>query len=359
MFSRNRIPLTQMTARRIALIKPSALGDIVHSLPVLSALRRRFPQAHITWAINRSFEPLLAGHPDLDATLPVDRQAMKHGIRGALTAVGRLAHRLRHGRFDLVIDMQGLLRSGLMTAVTGATRRVGLGTCREGSRHFYTDIVPTPNGMAEHAVDRHWRVAEAFGVGDMPKSFTVPISPLAREWATQQLHDLPRPWLAFGIGATWTTKRWPPESFAVLAERVQARYGGSVLFVGGPSETPLVQQIINRVRGPVRDYTGKTSLPQLAGLLDRIDVMVSNDTGPLHLAAALGRPVVAPYLCTQKSRHGPYGSLDTAVESAIWCQGSYIKKCDRLECMAELHPDRLWYFLNETLDTWARRSRFA
>jgi len=359
MLRRDRPPLSEIRAKRIALIKPSALGDIVHALPVLHALRIRFPDAHLTWVVNRSFEPLLVGHPDLDATLPVDRQGMRQGLRQAATTIARLARQLRRGRFDLVIDMQGLLRSGLMAAATGAARRVGLGTCREGSRHFYTDIVPTPHGMAEHAVDRHWRVAAAFGMGQLPKSFPVPIPGTARDWVTIQLHDLPRPWLAFGVGATWTTKRWPPESFAVLARRAQARFGGSILFVGGPSETPLVRQVASDLVGPFRDFTGKTSLPQLAALLDRADVMVSNDTGPLHLAAALGRPVVAPYLCTKSSRHGPYGSLNSAVESAVWCQGSYIKKCDRLECMSELHPDRLWNFLSEKLETWSRRSRFA
>src|SRR5450631_974739 len=119
-----RPPLDQLTPARILLIKPSALGDIVHSLPVLSALRRRFPKAHLTWLVNLAYEPLIAGHPDLDATLTFDRGALKGGRRAALRSIISLWRTLRRGKFDLVLDLQGLLRSGLMTRATGATRRV-------------------------------------------------------------------------------------------------------------------------------------------------------------------------------------------------------------------------------------------
>src|SRR5262245_41236947 len=137
-------PLDRLTARRIAFIKPSALGDIVHSLPVLHALRVRFPLAHIAWVANRSFAPLLAGQPDLDAVLPFARHATRSGPLGAAAAFWRFADELRRRRFDLVIDLQGLLRTGLMCAATGAPRRVGLATAREGATWFYTDRLPVP-----------------------------------------------------------------------------------------------------------------------------------------------------------------------------------------------------------------------
>src|SRR5438270_735258 len=165
---------------RIALIKPSALGDIVHALPVLGALRHRFPDAHITWVVNRSYEPLLKGHPALDATLPFDRAALRRGgpVRGLGYAL-RFARRLRAGRFDLVLDLQGLFRSGLMAAVTGARRRVGFSDAREGATYFYTEVVPAPGLDAIHAVDHNWLMAEALGAGDAPKRFDVPLDPAA------------------------------------------------------------------------------------------------------------------------------------------------------------------------------------
>ena len=359
MFQRMRKRLTEIDARRIALIKPSALGDVVHAMPVLNALRQRFPSARITWVVNRSYESLLIGHPALDETLLFDRQSMKKGFRSALSGIVSFASQLRRRRFDLVIDLQGLLRSGLMTAATGASRRIGLGTAREGARWFFTDLIPTPLAKEQHAIDRYWLVAEALGVGDLPKRFDVPIADSARSWAIEQLRAYPRPWLVFGVGARWVTKRWPPESFAVLARQAEQQFGGTVLFIGAADETPLAQQVAGSLIGPCRDFTGKTSLPQLAALLECADVMVANDTGPLHLAAALGRPCVAPYTCTQVRRHGPYGSMQGAVETNVWCKGSYLKKCSRLECMSELQPDRLWPVLHEILATWASNCRSA
>ncbi len=350
--SRSRIPLSDYPARRIAIIKPSALGDIIHSLPVLTALRRRFPQAHIAWVVNRNYEGLLRGHPDLDAVLPFDRGASRAGLLRAATSYGRFFHRFRRHGFDLVIDLQGLFRSALMTACSGAARRVGLSTAREGAPWFYTDVVPVADFHAIHAVDRLWLVAEALGAGEGPKCFRIPLTQADRQWAASFLNDCPRPWMALGVGARWVTKRWPAEHFAALARRAQEFVGGTVLFVGGRDETPLARATAERLSGAVRDLTGRTTLPQLAAILAATDVMVANDTGPLHLAAALGRPVVAPYTCTKVLLNGPYAAQAGAVQSRIWCQGSYLKRCDRLECMAELTPDRLWPILQGILRTW-------
>jgi lipopolysaccharide heptosyltransferase I len=353
-----RPPLEDYPARRIALLKPSALGDIVHSLPVLSALRRRYPDAHLTWVVNRAYESLLQGHPDLDATLAFDRGAARSGWLRAAAAHGRFLAEIRRRRFDLVIDLQGLLRTGLMAAVSGAARRVGLGTAREGAAWFYTDVVPVPDPGRLHAVDRYWLVAQALGAGDFLKCFHVPVPAGARRWAAEELADCPRPWLVLGVGARWLTKRWPPEHFAELAQRARSHYGGTVVFVGSADETPLARAVAARLAGPVLDLTGRTTLPQLAAVLAGADAVLANDTGPLHLAAALGRPVAAPYTCTRVARHGPYGAPG-GVEARVWCQGSYLKQCPRLECMAELTPDRLWPRLRGILRTWESPCRSA
>jgi lipopolysaccharide heptosyltransferase I len=355
MAGRSRPPLHEYDARRVALLKPSALGDIVHSLPVLTALRRRFPHAHLTWVVNRGYEPLLRGHPDLDDTLPFDRGAARGGWGRALGYYRRFLSEMRQRQFDLIIDLQGLLRSGLMAVASGAERRVGLSSAREGAPWFYTDVVPVADYDALHAVDRYWLVAEALGAGDLPKRFSVPVPDDARCWADEALQECPRPWVVVGPGSRWRTKRWPPDYFAVLARQAQQHFGGTVLFVGGGEETDLAEAIRSRLRGPTCDLTGRTTLPQLAALLERADVVVANDTGPLHLAAALGRPVVAPYTCTSIRLTGPYGAFHGAVETTVWCQGSLLKRCKRLECMAELTPDRLWPTLHEALLTWEKQ----
>jgi lipopolysaccharide heptosyltransferase II len=352
-------PLADCAPRRIVLIKPSALGDIVHSLPVLTALRARFPQAHIAWVVNRAYQPLLEGHPDLDETLTFDRAAARAGWLGAGRALAGFLGTLRNRRFDLAVDLQGLLRSGLMSLATGARRRVGFADAREGGRWCYTDRVDAPRNRALHAVDRYWRLAGALGAAAGPPVFRVHVAPAAAKWADGELAGLPRPWLVLGVGSRWLTKRWLPEHFAELANRVRSAFGGAAVFVGGADEAALAGAVRGRLGGPSLDLTGRTALPQLVAVLARADVMLANDTGPLHLAAALGRPVVAPYTCTRAAWTGPYGPAHRAVETRVWCAGSCRKRCSRMECMAELTPDRLWPALREVLQTWHSRSRSA
>jgi lipopolysaccharide heptosyltransferase I len=343
--------------RRVAVIKPSALGDILNSLPVLTALRERFPDAHLTWVVNRAYEPLLAGHPHLDAVLPFDRGALRRGVLSGGMAFARFLRLLRQQEFDLAIDLQGLLRSGLMTRATGAAVRVGLATAREGARFFYTHRVDDVTGV-KHAVDRCWRVAEALGAAG-PKQFVVPIDGEARRWAADALRSSPRPWLAVAPGSRWLTKRWPPGHFAALLRQAQARFGGTAVFIGAPDEAELAREAAALLDGPSCDLSARTTLPQLAALLETTDVLLTNDSGPMHLAVALGRPVVAPYTCTRVELNGPYGQFARAVETRVWCAGSYRKRCNRLECMSELTPDRLWPVLHEVLLTWERTRRSA
>jgi lipopolysaccharide heptosyltransferase II len=357
--SSKRIPLRDYQAQRIALIKPSALGDIVHSLPILAALRHRYPLAHITWVVNRSYEPLLQGHRDLNATLPFDRGAARHGWKPALSTFGQFLQEFRRHRFDLVVDLQGLLRTGIMAAASGARRRVGLSSAREGALWFYTDVIEAPDRNGMHAVDRYWLVAEAFGVGSLSKSFWIPLSENEKVWAAEILQSYPRPWMMVSAGSRWVTKRWLPDHFAVLARQAQDRFGGSIVLVGGAEERPLARKVAAQLCGPVRDLTGETTLPQLAALLACADVTVANDTGPLHLAVALGRTVVAPYTCTRAAITGPYGFPGHAVETTIWCRGSYLKKCSRMECMMDLTPARVWPVLQEVLLAWQNNRRSA
>jgi lipopolysaccharide heptosyltransferase I len=343
--------LHTLAPQRIAIIKPSALGDIMHSLPALRALRARFPQAHIAWVVNKAYEPLLKRDRDLDATLAFDRGAMKRSVLGGAREFFRFLSLLRQQRFDLAIDLQGLLRTGLMTRATGAAVRIGLTSAREGARWFYTHRIDDDAGQT-HAVDRYCKVAETLGAANGPRRFELEAEPEAKSWSRAFLADLPRPWLAVGVGARWLTKRWPPEHFAEVLRRAQAEFGGAAIFVGAPEERDLALQTERLLAGRSVQLTGATTLTQLAGVLSECDMMLANDTGPLHLALALGKPVVAPFTCTQARRTGPYGPAHRAVESKVWCAGSCVSRCDRLECMHELNPDRLWPALREIMTTW-------
>jgi lipopolysaccharide heptosyltransferase I len=339
--------------RRIAIVKPSALGDILNALPVLGAVRRRFPDAHLAWVINRAYAPLLNAHPDLNEVIAFDRGSLRRGVLWGGIAFVRFLRHLRRQRFDLVLDLQGLLRSGLMTLATGARYRLGLASAREGARLCYTHRIDDVDGVA-HAVDRCWRMAEALDAAGAQR-FDLPVSAPAHQWALEQLRHWPRPWLAVAAGARWLTKRWPPEHFAALVRQAQDQFGGTAVLLGAPDEAEVSRRVAAGLPGQVCDMTGRTTLPQLAAVLFEADVLISNDTGPLHLAVALGRPIVAPYTCTQVALNGPYGQFDRTAETNVWCKGSYRRSCDRLECMTELTPARLWPLLSEVLAAWQRR----
>ena len=323
-----------MTPRRVAILKPSALGDIAHALPVLTALKGQWPAAAFTWVVNRAFAPLLEGHPDLAEVLPFDRAALGDWRRAAPSA-HRFAGELRRRRFDLVIDLQGLLRTGLMCAATGAPVRVGLRQSREGARHFYTHLIDAPAGL--HAVERNWRVAEYLGARG-PKRFVLPDRPAEIIAARELLRHLPRPVVAVAAGSRWLTKRWPAEHFATLLNRTAA----SAVLVGAADDIDLHRRLSAKLTIPFTDLTGATPLPLLAALLREADAALANDTGPLHLAAALGTPCVAPYTCTSPARHGPYTSPGGGVPTRVGCAASYLRDCPHnLICFGELTPDRL------------------
>jgi lipopolysaccharide heptosyltransferase I len=331
--------LKSLAPRRICIIKPSALGDVVQSLPLVPALRRRYPDAAIHWVINRDFAPLLEDHPDLAEVIPFDR-------RGSWRNFVRLLRDLRRRDFDLVFDLQGLARSALMTLATGARCRIGMQTAREGSSWACHGTLPDTGWQ----IPAHRRVANviaALEVEPSPTESGLHIPPAARTWAQSRLQALPRPILAIHAGAGWETKRWPAEKFAEIARR----FGGSIVTVGSRGEAPLAAPIIAAVSSAgnhaALDLAGLTSLPQLAAVLEQVDLVLSNDSGPMHLAAAAGTPVVGVFTCTSPILSGPAGMQHQLIATSVPCAASYCKHCPQqgplhLACLEELSVDRVW-----------------
>ena len=213
---------------------------------------------------------------------------------------------------------------------------------REGARWFYTHYVDAPR-LGLHAVDRVLRVCAELGADGSQPRFNLPISEADRCWATNVLADLPRPRVILNLGARWLTKRWPPEHYAELGRRIFAKFGGGLIAVGSGEDRTLVEALkYHSAPLQVLDLCGRTRLPQLAALSLESDLMISNDTGPLHVAAAAGARVLGIYTCTNPKLTGPYGPLATTVQSCVWCAPSFVKNCARLDCMTELTPDRVW-----------------
>lgn len=336
--------LGHISARRIAIIKPSALGDVVQALPLLPVLRRRFPTSSLTWVIQRELQDLVAGHPCVDGLICVDR-------RPGWSAAASTLRDLRRGRFDLVLDLQGLLRSAVMTFATGARWRVGLETAREGAGAVTNLTIPR-TGREMPAYARYWRVAEELGLGTVPREFWINVTTQDLASSRQWLSQLPRPIFGVQWGAKWSTKRWPIDRFADVLTRAGHRYAGSVVIVGGGGDRDacgnLARQLTESLGDErVLDLTGRTSIKQLAAVLSGLDFMVSNDSGPMHLAAELGTPTLGIFTCTSSLRSGPPGDQHEMVSTTVACAASYRKECpwkgsQHLACHSELTADRVW-----------------
>lgn len=338
-FSQNQ-PAFGYGHRRILIVKPSALGDIVHSLPVLRLLRRRFPSARIEWLVAPGFAGLLRGHPDLDDVVLFHRQRL-NPINLASPQISldalELARELSDRHYDLVIDLQGLARSAVLTFATQATVRIGFGYAREGAPLAYTHRVGHgPGGVERHAVERYLDLAEALGCPRGPVEFRF-APPSAADLAHVDALLRPadgRPFAVLLPGTNWATKRWPVDHYARLATLVQDRLGLTPCIAGGTDAVPLARSVPHAL-----DLTGRTSLPQLVELLRRASLVIANDSGPMHIACALGRPLVTIFGPTNPTRTGPYARPDTVIRLNIACSPCYSRTCSHTSCMNWLTPD--------------------
>ncbi|MGE5608874.1 MAG: lipopolysaccharide heptosyltransferase I [Bacillota bacterium] len=317
--------------RRILIMKPSSLGDIVHALPVFNLLRRRFPQAHITWLVAPYCAGLLKGLEGLDEIMLFDRRRLGAAWWNpkALLELLQLHRELRRRQFDLVIDLQGLFRSGWMAWQSGAPIRIGFANARELAWIFYTHRVPIET-MEQHAVDRYLKIAAALGCDSGPTEFRFPTTEADRQ-AVGKLLPRGERIAVLMPGANWITKRWPAERFAALVELLKERFGLRSVIAGGKDAA----EVAGRIPGAI-DLTNKTTIPQLVALLERADLVVANDSGPMHIAAALGRPLVTLFGPTNPVRTGPYARPEAVVRANIDCAPCYRRQCPHSRCLREL-----------------------
>jgi lipopolysaccharide heptosyltransferase I len=312
---------------RIAIIKLSSLGDVVHALPVAHALRRALPSAHLTWVVEAREYAILRDHPDLDAVVPVDTRLWRRliwrpaGAREVLGKVGRLRERIRRASFDVAIDLQGLLKSGLLTAYTGAPLRIGFsaGRCRERWNALFTNRRVTPPDSARHVVEQYLALLAPLGIEPGPAEFHVPV-PAAAERRIEELlvKEGVKPGdrlVAINPGAGHPQKRWSVARFGALAERLATEAGARLLLLWGPDEAHMAREISLALPGNSAILAPPTDLGELTALLKRCRLMIANDTGPLHLAAALGTPSLGLYGPTRAERNGPYGARCRGLQS--------------------------------------------
>jgi heptosyltransferase I len=322
------VPLSP-APRRILIIKPSAIGDVVHTLPILNLLKRRWPEAEISWLVTPGCAPLLDRHPQLTEVIQFNRNRFGHAWRSltATSAFARMIAGLRRRRFDWVLDFQGLFRSGWITWLTGADTRVGFDDAREGAPAFYTHAVSSGGWWHQHAIGRYLSMAAALGCDREPVEFHFAVDPADRAAAAAMVPPSAR----FAVlipGSLWPTKRWPPEKFAKLAPALQERFGLDTVLLGIASEAEAAAAIPARF-----NLVGRTTLRQTIALLERADLVVANDSGPMHIASALGRPLVAIYGPTNPILTGPYGRLDSVLRLDLPCGPCLERECVHHSCL--------------------------
>ena len=351
--------------RKILLIKLSAVGDVVHTFPVLNKLRRRYPAAQIDWLVSSPIAEFLSPHPAINNILEFAREEWAKPWRlTPLANSARLAARLHAAGYDLVLDLQGQLRSGLCARATGAPVRIGFGKpvarrweemsrklpdearkhawqgAREGSWLAYTHYIPLPS-LEVHAVDRYLAVGPMLGLDDGAADFSFPIPRAAADRIDGLLHYYGianSKLVALAPGTVWETKQWRREGFVAVARHF-LQEGLAVMLIGSARERALCDEVAALAPGTI-NLAGETTLPELAALIRRSAIAVTNDSGPMHLAVALGRPVVSVFGPTYPVWAGPYRRADVALQADIPCSPCYLRQLSRCmyahDCMREV-----------------------
>jgi lipopolysaccharide heptosyltransferase I len=346
---------------KILILKPSSLGDVVHALPVLRLLKLRFPQSEIFWWLDADLVPLLEGDPDLAGIFHFDRRHWNSPrcwwrFWASLRA-------MREQRFDWAIDLQGLARSGIVAWLANARLNIGLDNPREGRREgaraFYDMLVPaSPEGA--HAVERYLSVLPALGVPVHGQFDWLPERPQIAAQVRAKCRPNSALWIALVPGARWLDKRWPVEYFVELVKRLSATTTEiKFAILGSAADRELATPIAQAAPARCLALTGQTSLPELIEWIRLTQLVVSNDTGPLHIAAALGKPLIALFGPSDPKGTGPHGQPDAVLQAnhlpCVPCLKSSCSYLEPLACLRSITPAMVYEQARQRLTGLARR----
>jgi heptosyltransferase I len=307
-------------SHRFLIVRLGSLGDVVHAIPAAAALRARFPEARIDWLVDPRYVPLLDMVRGIDSRVPVDTRRVG--------ATLRIARDLRGVGYNAVIDLQGLLKSAVLARAAGGERTIGFPRehLREPmARAFYTDT-PDPRA-AEHVIFKNLALLEPLGLREARVEFPldIPHSSIADQVRSRFGGA---PYALINPGAAWPNKRWLPARFGALAEFVRERFGVRSVVLWGPGEEARAQEVVTASSGAA-EIAPPTSIPDLFALAKHARLMLSGDTGPLHIAAAVGTPVVALFGPTRAVRNGPWAPRDIVVARTEGCGCLYERRCRR------------------------------
>jgi heptosyltransferase-1 len=345
--------------RRILVIKPSALGDIVHALPTLSSLRASFPEAKIAWLVRPEYAPLLRYTHNLDEIVLFDRKRLGRWwySPSAAAELVRLLRTLRGWKFDCVIDLQGLFRTALFSALTGCRRRYGFRDTREGACWLYSHRVVLPDDCV-HVIDAYWEIARAAGATIRSHDYGLHVTEDSRREAVRLLDESGCRSGSYGVlvpGSAQTWKCWPLDRFAELAEKMTQDLGLSIVAVGTEGERPIIEKLVSLCRVPIVNLAGRTDIGKLIAVMAGARVVISNDTGPGHIAVAVGTPTAMIFGPTNPARVGPYGRPDWVAAVDPLGRGRIINNFDPRYRIENIAVDQVFTIVRQQLAEFPAR----
>ena len=331
---------------RVLIVKASSLGDIIHALPVLDYLHQVVPGIEIDWVVEESFREVLDGNPLLSQLHPIRTKVWRKRPLASETRreVAALKESLRARAYDLVFDIQGNLKSGLICWLTGAAHRIGFTReyLQEPVNLLFTTRQVPPRRQDVHITDQYLRLVSvpfAKDFGQMRLTTDIATAPEDDAAATALLATLADGLVfLFHPGTTWQTKFWSEEGWVGLAKALLERYpAASIIFSWGNDGERTAVSALAAAIGPGARVIGRYSLKGLAALLKKVDLAVGGDTGPVHLAAAVGTPTVSLYRSSDARRSGPRGPGQVVIQSPLHCAACFRTTCDKdAECRASI-----------------------
>jgi len=315
--------------KNILIIKPSSLGDVIMTLPALGAIKRCYPDSKISWLIRPEFAGLIRGNSYLDEIIYFDRKFLAKALYKprAFAAIFKLIKKLKDSKFDVVFDFQGLFRTGSLAYLSGAPVRYGLSDSREFAPLFYTHRVPVDLNK-HHVLEMYMDMLKFAGIEDKQVEFILPMDSDAEKYVAEMLESSdvePGQYAVLIPGSAHEDKCWPAEKFARIAEKINNELGLKIVATGTASEAAIIEKIQSNTKVPILNLAGKTNLRQLIYVLKDAYVVVSNDTGPGHIAAIMGRPIVMIFGWSNPQRVSAYGRSDTIVAIDYDSRGNIIR----------------------------------
>ncbi len=336
------------TGLKILIVKLSAIGDVIHTLPALNAIRQYYPEAHITWLVEEAASDIVKNHCALDRVIISKRkywiERLKHFDLDSVKEIFRFIKNLRDTSYDVIIDFQALLKSGILIGLARGKRKAGFGRGMEHmekSYLFLNEHIPVVS-MEHHALKRGMILLNALGIPTTGKvDYHLPIGAGERASAGMLLdqHGIKQTDLLIAINpvAKWETKLWGSDRFANLADSLIDQYNADIFFTGSMEDFDLIQEIMAEMNGTAVNLAGLSTLRVLAALYERADVVISTDTGPMHMAAAVETPVVALFGPTAPWRTGPFGSMHQVIRVEMECSPCFKRECKTKDCMLKIN----------------------